>query len=85
MERKNEEVERAKRMVEEKAEQLAISSKYKSEFFSNMSHELRTPLNSLLILADELQSNPEQNLTAAQVQYATVIHSSGLRPAAVAQ
>ena len=77
MERKNREVELAKRLVEEKAEQLAVSSRYKSEFFSNMSHELRTPLNSLLILARELEDNAEQNLTEAQVQYASVIHSSG--------
>jgi signal transduction histidine kinase/HAMP domain-containing protein/ActR/RegA family two-component response regulator len=77
VERKNAEVELAKRLVEEKAEQLAVSSKYKSEFFSNMSHELRTPLNSLLMLASELKDNPEHNLTEAQVQYASVIHSSG--------
>jgi signal transduction histidine kinase/CheY-like chemotaxis protein/HAMP domain-containing protein len=77
VERKNHEVELAKRLVEEKAEQLAVSSKYKSEFFSNMSHELRTPLNSLLILARELEDNPERNLSEAQVQYASVIHSSG--------
>lgn len=77
VERKNEEVELAKRLVEEKAEQLAVSSKYKSEFFSNMSHELRTPLNSLLILANELKENSEQNLTHEQVQYASVIHASG--------
>ena len=77
VERKNHEVEIAKRLVEEKAEQLAVSSKYKSEFFSTMSHELRTPLNSLLILAGELESNPEQNLTAGQVEYASVIRSSG--------
>ena len=76
-EHKNQEVEHAKRLVEEKAGQLAVSSKYKSEFFSNMSHELRTPLNSLLILAGELKDNPDDNLTDAQVQYATVIHSSG--------
>jgi hypothetical protein len=77
VERKNEEVELAKRLVEEKAEQLAVSSKYKSEFFSNMSHELRTPLNSLLILARQLEDNPEQNLTEAQVEFASVIRSSG--------
>ena len=77
VERKNKEVELAKALVEEKAEQLAVSSKYKSEFFSNMSHELRTPLNSLLILAGELKDNGEENLTEAQVQYASVIHSSG--------
>ena len=42
-----------------------------------MSHELRTPLNSLLILAGELKDNGDENLTEAQVQYASVIHSSG--------
>jgi signal transduction histidine kinase/CheY-like chemotaxis protein/HAMP domain-containing protein len=77
VEAKNQEVERAKRLVEEKAEQLAVSSAFKSEFFSNMSHELRTPLNSLLILAGELRANPDKNLTAAQVEYATIIQSSG--------
>jgi signal transduction histidine kinase/HAMP domain-containing protein len=77
VEAKNQEVELAKRLVEEKAEQLAVSSAFKSEFFSNMSHELRTPLNSLLILAGELKANPDQNLTEAQVQYATIIESSG--------
>ncbi len=77
VERKRQEVELAKRLVEEKAEQLAVSSRYKSEFFSNMSHELRTPLNSLLILARQLMDNPEHNLTEEQVQYASVIHSSG--------
>ena len=77
MERKNQEIELAKRLVEEKVEQLAVSSMYKSEFFSNMSHELRTPLNSLLILARVLEENQEQNLTEEQVQYANVIRSSG--------
>jgi signal transduction histidine kinase/HAMP domain-containing protein/ActR/RegA family two-component response regulator len=59
------------------AEQLAISSQYKSEFFSNMSHELRTPLNSLLILAGELEDNPKGNLNEDQVQYASTIRSAG--------
>jgi signal transduction histidine kinase/HAMP domain-containing protein/ActR/RegA family two-component response regulator len=77
VERKNEEVERSKRLVEDKAEQLAVSSRYKSEFFSNMSHELRTPLNSLLILAGELEENSGGNLTDDQVKYASSIHSSG--------
>ncbi len=77
VERKNQEVVLAKRLVEEKAEQLAVSSRYKSEFFSNMSHELRTPLNSLLILAGELEQNQGQNLTESQVEYASVIHASG--------
>ena len=77
MEAKSQEVQSAKRLVEEKAEQLAVSSAFKSEFFSNMSHELRTPLNSLLILAGELQENATHNLTDAQVQYASIIQSSG--------
>ena len=76
-EQKNQEIEQSKRLVEEKAGQLAISSKYKSEFIANMSHELRTPLNSLLILAQQLQDNPDHTMTDLQVEYASVIRSSG--------
>ena len=74
---RNQEIEQSKRLFEEKAAQLAISSKYKSEFIANMSHELRTPLNSLLILAEQLEDNPDHNMTATQVHYANVISSSG--------
>jgi HAMP domain-containing protein/signal transduction histidine kinase/CheY-like chemotaxis protein len=77
IDRRREEVEMAKDLVEEKAEQLAITSRYKSEFLANMSHELRTPLNSLLILAQELADNPDRNLMPKQVEYATIIRSSG--------
>src|SRR5207247_11272545 len=56
---------------------LALTSRYKSEFLANMSHELRTPLNSLLILAQELAANPDGNLLAKQIEYATIIRSSG--------
>jgi len=76
-EQKNLEVEQAKRLVEEKAGQLTLSSKYKSEFIANMSHELRTPLNSLLVLAEQLQDNPDHNMTETQVEYASVIRASG--------
>ena len=76
-EKKNQEVEQSKRLVEEKAGQLAVSSKYKSEFIANMSHELRTPLNSLLILAEQLEDDPDDNLSETQGQYASVIHASG--------
>jgi len=77
VERKSEEVEHARQALEEKAEQLALTSKYKSEFLANMSHELRTPLNSLLILSDQLQRNQNGNLTPKQVEFSTTINEAG--------
>ncbi len=74
---KNREIEIARRNLEEKAEQLALSSRYKSEFLANMSHELRTPLNSLLILSKLLADNEDRSLSEKQVEYAGTIHSAG--------
>jgi signal transduction histidine kinase/CheY-like chemotaxis protein len=77
VEAKNLEIEMARRAVEEKAEQLALTSKYKSEFLANMSHELRTPLNSLLILSKLLADNPQGNLNEKQTEFARTINSAG--------
>jgi len=58
-------------------EQAETANRMKSEFLTNMSHELRTPLNSLLILADDLATNDDGNLTGDQVRSAKFIHGSG--------
>ncbi|MDQ0156659.1 response regulator [Robertmurraya andreesenii] len=76
-EQKTKDLEAIKYELEEKTRQLQLSSKYKSEFLANMSHELRTPLNSMIILAQILQDNKEDNLTEKQKEYASTIYAAG--------
>jgi CheY-like chemotaxis protein/signal transduction histidine kinase/CHASE3 domain sensor protein len=77
LENYNRAIERTRTELQEQARQLALTSKYKSDFLATMSHELRTPLNSLLILARLLAENRETNLTEKQVRFAQTIESSG--------
>ena len=77
IELKTAEIEQARLTLEDRAQELALASKVKSEFMANMSHELRTPLNSLLILAKLLADNPAANLTVQQVDFARTIYTAG--------
>jgi signal transduction histidine kinase/DNA-binding response OmpR family regulator/CHASE3 domain sensor protein len=77
LEERNELIVERNLEIQQKAEELAVSTKYKSEFLANMSHELRTPLNSILLLSRLLSENNEHNLSNDQVEYAKVIQSSG--------
>ncbi|HVA29129.1 MAG TPA: response regulator, partial [Candidatus Baltobacteraceae bacterium] len=77
VEKRTREIEEARAEVERKAEQLSLTSKYKSQFLANMSHELRTPLNSLLILSKQLSENTEGNMTPTQIEYAQTIRGAG--------
>ena len=71
------EISKKNREIVEKAQDLAMSSRYKSEFLANMSHELRTPLNSILLLSNFLFENKDGNLKADEVEIAENILLSG--------
>ncbi|MBS1585604.1 MAG: response regulator [Bacteroidetes bacterium] len=77
LEERNQMISERNMEVQRKAEELAQSTRYKSEFMANMSHELRTPLNSILLLSRLLAENSDKTLSNEQVEYAKVIQSSG--------
>ncbi|TDH29057.1 response regulator [Segetibacter sp. 3557_3] len=77
LEEKNELILERNLEIQSKAEELELSTRYKSEFLANMSHELRTPLNSILLLSRLLTENHGGNLSKEDIEYASVIQSSG--------
>lgn len=77
LDEKNRELLEVQAQLEERAEQLEMSSQYKSDFLAKMSHELRTPLNGLLILSTLLTENKDGNLTEQQIDFAKSIKTAG--------
>ncbi|PZD95466.1 sensor histidine kinase [Paenibacillus sambharensis] len=72
--RQTRQLREAKRELEEKAKQLALNSKYKSEFMFNMSHELKTPLNSIILLSQMIRETEDYGTD--NMQYAGLIETS---------
>jgi signal transduction histidine kinase len=77
VERKNVEVELAKQELEEKAEQLAMTSRYKSQFLANMSHEFRTPLNAIIGFSELLDEQTMGPLNERQKEFVGYVMQGG--------
>lgn len=73
VEKSNQELIIAHEQLAEQAEDLAQSSKYKSEFLASMSHEIRTPMNGVLGMLGLLKKD---NLDASQRHKVLLAHSS---------
>ena len=57
--------------------ELARANRLKDEFLANMSHELRTPLTVILGMAEVLQINVQEPLSAKQCKWLQRIEESG--------
>lgn len=73
--KQKDDLHQAKIHLQERAEQLALASKYKTEFLANMSHELRTPLNGIINFA-QLISESDDNCSDSK-EYGAIIYRSG--------
>jgi signal transduction histidine kinase len=59
------------RELEDKGQQLEITSRYKSEFLANVSHELRTPLTAIKGFVDNMLDGLTGDLNTRQLRYLT--------------
>lgn len=74
----NSRLEKSRQELETKTIELEQQAgQDKSEFLARISHDIRTPLNSMLLLANALADNREQNLTSDQEQCAKVLAGAG--------
>jgi signal transduction histidine kinase/ActR/RegA family two-component response regulator len=63
--------------LQEYANELEKSNRFKSEFLANVSHELRTPLNSILLLSKMLAEGGKEGHAQETRKLARVIHDAG--------
>jgi signal transduction histidine kinase/CheY-like chemotaxis protein len=77
LEERNAELVDARRRLEQRTEQIAAASTYKSQFLANMSHELRTPLNAIIGFAELLHDGAVSPDTPEHKEFLGDILTSG--------